>query len=210
MMIKRAAAVVCLIVFTFGLASAQQSATTTAPARKTTKKRAAPTSSVSAEIQQLRGMVEQQQRQIDDLKQQLVTRDQAVQSAQQQATAAQSAATQAATKADTAAADAATAQQTAASLKTDVGDLKGNATTTALALQDEQKRVNEMVESPLTLHYKGITITPGGFLAAETAYRTRGTASDVNTPFTSIPFAGSGAEHLSEFFGSGRQSRISL
>jgi len=154
--------------------------------------------------------VKQQQRQIDYLRQQLATRDLAVQSAQQQATAAQSAATQATTKADTAAADAATAQQTAATLKTDVGDLKGNATTTALAVQEEQKRVTEMIESPLAIHYKGITLTPGGFLAAETVYRTHGTASDVNTPFSSIPFGGSGAEHVSEFFGSGRQSRISL
>jgi len=211
-MIKRVAAVVCLIAFTFGLASAQQPSTTTGTTKKTTKsaKTKTATTGVSAEIQQLRGMVEQQQHEIDGLKQQLSARDQAVQSAQQSATAAQSAASQAASKADSAAADAATAQQAAASLKSDVGDLKGNATTTALALQEEQKRVTEMVESPLSLHYKGVTLTPGGFLAAETVYRTRGTASDVNTPFSSIPFAGAGGEHLSEFFGSGRQSRISL
>ncbi|MBV9609664.1 MAG: hypothetical protein JO187_08910, partial [Acidobacteria bacterium] len=209
-MITRVAAIVCVIVFTIGLASAQQP-TTPPSTRRTTKSRAkASTTGVSAEIQQLRGMVEQQQRQIDDLRQQLATRDQAVQSAQQQAVAAQSAATQAATQAAAAAADASTAQQAAASLKTDVGDLKGNATTTALALQEEQKRVTELTESPLALHYKGITITPGGFLAAETVYRQRGTASDVNTPFTSIPFPGSGAQHLSEFFGSGRQSRLTF
>jgi hypothetical protein len=216
MMIKRVAVVFLLTVFTLGFASAQQPGTTsgagstTGSSKKTTKARTKPTSSVSAEIQQLRGMVEQQQRQIDDLRQQLATRDQAVQSAEQQATAAQSAATQAATKADTAAADAATAQQAAATLKTDVGDLKGNATTTALAVQEEQKRVTEMIESPLAIHYKGVTLTPGGFLAAETVYRQHGTAGDVNTPLTSIPFPGADAFHQSEFFGSGRQSRITL
>ena len=64
--------------------------------------------------------------------------------------------------------------------------------------------------SPMAIHYKGITLTPGGFLAAESVYRSHGTASDVNTSFNSIPFSGAGAYHNSEFFGSGRQSRISL
>lgn len=63
---------------------------------------------------------------------------------------------------------------------------------------------------PLAIRFKGITLTPGGFLAAETVYRQHGTGSDVNTPFNSIPFAGSGGYHTSEFFGSGRQSRITL
>ncbi|HYA95157.1 MAG TPA: hypothetical protein VEC95_02690, partial [Terriglobales bacterium] len=57
---------------------------------------------------------------------------------------------------------------------------------------------------------KGVTLTPGGFLAAESAWRQHATASDVNTPFTSIPFPGNDAYHLAEFFGSGRQSRITL
>jgi len=67
-----------------------------------------------------------------------------------------------------------------------------------------------MFESPLAIHYKGITLTPGGFLAAESVWRQHAMASDVNTPFNSIPFNGADAAHLSEFFGSGRQSRITL
>jgi hypothetical protein len=65
-------------------------------------------------------------------------------------------------------------------------------------------------EAPTSIHIKGITLTPGGFFAAETAYRTRATSADVNTPFTSIPFNGNSLSKQSEFNGSGRQSRISM
>src|SRR5262249_40254107 len=64
--------------------------------------------------------------------------------------------------------------------------------------------------SPLALHYKGITITPGGFIAAETVWRSHGLGADVNTPFNSTTFNGAGQSHMSEFYGSGRQSRISM
>jgi hypothetical protein len=66
------------------------------------------------------------------------------------------------------------------------------------------------MESPLALHYKGITITPGGFLAAETVWRRAATGGDINTAFNSIPFPGSSQDHLSEFFASGRQSRVAM
>ena len=65
-------------------------------------------------------------------------------------------------------------------------------------------------ESPLTIHFKGITITPNGFTAAETVYRNRATSSDVNTSFTSIPYSASNLSKISEFNASGRQSRLAL
>jgi hypothetical protein len=65
-------------------------------------------------------------------------------------------------------------------------------------------------QGPLSIRYKGITFTPGGFLAAESVYRSHGLGADVNTPFNGIPFSGSNAAHLSEWFGSGRQSRLTL
>ncbi|HSS99345.1 MAG TPA: hypothetical protein VLK33_20060, partial [Terriglobales bacterium] len=40
--------------------------------------------------------------------------------------------------------------------------------------------------------------------------RQRGLASDINTPFNSVPMPGSSQSNLSEFFATGRQSRISL
>jgi TolA-binding protein len=63
---------------------------------------------------------------------------------------------------------------------------------------------------PTSIQFKGITLTPGGFFAAETVWRSKALASDVNTPFNSAPFEGASNAHMSEFQASGRQSRISM
>jgi hypothetical protein len=76
-------------------------------------------------------------------------------------------------------------------------------------VQETQKRVAGL-ESPLAIHYKGITITPGGFLAAETVWRQHAEGADINTALNSIPYSGSSQAHMAEFYGSGRQSRISM
>jgi hypothetical protein len=76
-------------------------------------------------------------------------------------------------------------------------------------LTETQKRVAGL-ESPLAIHFKGITLTPGGFLAAETVWRQRAVIADINTPFNSIPFSAAGQARQSEFYGSGRQSRASM
>jgi hypothetical protein len=55
-----------------------------------------------------------------------------------------------------------------------------------------------------------VSLTPGGFIAAETIYRTRATSGDIATPFTGIPFAAADLAHVSENAFSGRQSRASL
>ena len=65
-------------------------------------------------------------------------------------------------------------------------------------------------DQPTSLRYRGITLTPGGFMAAETVWRQKTLASDVNTPFNSVPFDGASQAHISEFNASGRQSRISM
>jgi len=65
-------------------------------------------------------------------------------------------------------------------------------------------------EQPTSIHYKGVTLTPGGFFAAETVWRQKALGADINTPFNSIPFDGASNTHTNEFFGSGRQSRISM
>src|SRR5208337_2968917 len=84
------------------------------------------------------------------------------------------------------------------------------ATNSALSLQETQKSIMGSLESPMAVHFKGITLTSGGFLAAETVWRSHALGSDINTPFNSIPYDGANASSLSEFFGSGRQSRLSL
>ena len=176
-----------------------------AKAKKTTS------ATISAkDVQELKDALAAQQQQIQQLKQQLDQRDQAWQQTQQQLQQAQTAASDAQAKAQQAAADAGQQQQAVSDLKTDVSDLKLNSTNTALSLQETQKNIQTSLESPMAIHYKGITITPGGFLAAETVYRQHATGSDINTPFNSIPFPGSSQSAMSEFYGSGRQSRLSM
>lgn len=92
------------------------------------------------------------------------------------------------------------------SLQTEVAALKSTSTT--LTTKVEQATTN--LAHPETIHFRGVELTPGGFLAAETVNRQRAVGADVNTPFNAIPFAGQSAGVLSEFNASGRQSRISL
>lgn len=63
------------------------------------------------------------------------------------------------------------------------------------------------MHGPLSIRFKGITITPGGFAAAEFVRRSRALAADVTTPFNSLTMPGASQSTLSEFFGSARQSR---
>jgi hypothetical protein len=165
---------------------------------------------VSKQLEDMKDAISAQQQQIQQLQQQISTRDQAIQNLQQQVTQAQSAAQQA----QQAASAAANSQSTASAdqigaLQHDVTDLKTVSGNTVNELQETQKRVAGL-ESPLAIHYKGITITPGGFLAAETVWRQRGEGADINTALNSIPYPGSSQAHMSEFYGTGRQSRLSM
>ncbi len=63
---------------------------------------------------------------------------------------------------------------------------------------------------PISIRFKGVTLTPGGFFAAETVFRTKGIADDINTNFKNVPFPGASGSQLTELNFSGRQSRISL
>jgi hypothetical protein len=195
-------------------APASQTSSSTTSKSTTSKKRTARTStaagSESAKLDRLEQAIQAQQQQIQELRQELQTRDQAVQQLQQRLDQSQSAAAQVASKADAAASAASQQQQTVTELKNDVTDLKQNSTSAALSLQETQKNIQSSLESPLALHYKGITITPGGFLAAETVWRQRAEAADVNTNLNAIPFSGATQAKIPEFYGSGRQSRVSM
>jgi len=63
---------------------------------------------------------------------------------------------------------------------------------------------------PTSITFKGITLTPGGFMVAESVWRQHALSADVNTPFNGIPFEGASNAHTTEFNASGRQSRISM
>ena len=207
---KRVTAVALSFVLTCGAFAAppQDAGKATTAKPKSAKKSA--TSSVAKDLQDMKQALEAQQQQIQQLRQDVQTRDGRIQQLEQKVDQNQAAASQAQAKADSAASQAAQQDQTVSALKTDVTDLKSNATNVALSLQEEQKKVGEAIESPLALHFKGITITPGGFLAAETVWRQRALAADINSSFNSVPFPGATQSQMSEFFGSGRQSRVSM
>ncbi|HEX8925592.1 MAG TPA: hypothetical protein VF786_07350, partial [Terriglobales bacterium] len=192
---------IVLVAF-FALAASSLLAQSDKAPGKKQKVKAEANAQVMSELQAMKDALAAQQKQIDQLQQQVAQRDQALQQTQQQLSEAKSAAQQAQTTATEANANAQSAQSS-------ITDLKAADNTFAQQIQEDQKRVGSL-ESPTTLHYKGVSITPGGFLAAETVWRQHGTGSDINTPMNSINFPGAGAYHQSEFFGSGRQSRLSL
>ena len=61
-----------------------------------------------------------------------------------------------------------------------------------------------------SFHVGGVTVTLGGFLAAEGVYRTRNNVADIGSNFNTIPLAQSPNYHTGEFRGTARQSRLSL
>jgi multidrug efflux pump subunit AcrA (membrane-fusion protein) len=132
-----------------------------------------------------------------------------LQQANQNAAAAQAAAAQTQQQLDTAKQILGHNDEQVATLESAVTDLKTTSASMGVTVQAVQKTAKSM-ENPDSVHFMGVNLKPGGFLAAETVSRQRGVGGDVNTPFSSIPFAGQTAGELSEFNASGRQSRISL
>jgi len=194
------------------IAAQAQQGTATATTAKSVRKKADPKASgptISTQLSEMKQAIDAQQQQIKQLSDLIQGRDQKIQQLEQRLDQSQTVAAQAQSKADTAVAQTAEEQQSVMALKSDVTDLKTTATNSALTLQETQKRMGDL-ESPLAIHFKGITITPGGFMAAESVYRTRALGADINTPFNSLNFPGSGQNAISEFFGSGRQSRVSM
>ena len=86
---------------------------------------------------------------------------------------------------------------------------QGNAPPTAQNPQDSGTMPRPSpIEGPLTIRFRGISITPGGYAAAEFVRRSRALGADVSTPFNSLTMPGASQSSVPEFFGSGRQSKI--
>jgi hypothetical protein len=73
---------------------------------------------------------------------------------------------------------------------------------------DTPQTFNKQMEGTTTIHFRGINITPGGYAAAEFIRRSRALAADVSTPYNSVTMPGASQSQIPEFFGSGRQSKI--
>jgi Skp family chaperone for outer membrane proteins len=182
----------------------------TPPAKKQTATRKAKTPPPPTVAEQIQTLKQELEGEINGLKADLAAKDAQLRQAQQAAADAQAAAEKAQAAASTqqqAVSDNASAVTT---LQTTVTDMKAANASAVASLSDETAAVKKSIANPTALHYKGINITPGGFMAAETVYRQKATGADIPTALSSIPFNGANTAQLSEFFGSGRQSRLSL
>ncbi len=104
-------------------------------------------------------------------------------------------------------------QQQAASLELATNSATTTWTANAKGLQQrlqEMQKSLQGLEHPTVLHYKGITLAPGGFISADFLVRSRNENADVSSNFGATPFGGVANSHLSEFRGSSRASRLFL
>ena len=166
---------------------------------------------IAAEMEELRQALQAQQEQLQMLKEELAKRDREIEAAREAAAAANSRASEANVKATAAEATSNEVKSTAAALNTSVADLAASnaaIVNSSVAAPADGKPPEE--KGPATIHFKGIDITPGGFIEAATINRQRALSSDINTPFTSIPFSGNSTGKLTEMNFSARQSRLSL
>jgi prefoldin subunit 5 len=166
------------------------------------------TSSLEEQIQALR---REMQSQIDSLKQDLATKDAQLQKAQQDAAEARAAATKAETDAQTQQTAVTENNSAVSTLQSTVSDLKSNQASLATTVSDETTKIKKAINSPDAIHFKGATISfTGSFIAAETVNRTTATGGGLNTAFTGVPLQNSDAYQMSEFQGTGRQSRLAI
>jgi hypothetical protein len=179
-------------------AKAAEGSAPAAKATGTVKAEASPkpeTSNMELELEQLRDLLQQQTQELQAQRAALHEQQQKMQALEDQLKMAN------APRENISAAPGNAVNASTVSLGSNV------ASATASYNGDQDKKPDE---SPTSIHYKGITITPGGFLAAETVWRERGLTNDVNTDFKAIPFNAASISKISEFNASGRQSRISL
>jgi len=172
----------------------------------TKKEQAPPGPTVEEQINALKSDL---QGQINQLKGDLSTKDAELKQAQQQAADAQAAAARAQQAADSQAAALNENSAAVSTLQSTVKDINANSASLASSISDTQTSIKKAIENPTALHYKGVTITPGGYMAGESVWRSKATGGDIPTAFTSIPYEGSDLYSLSEFYGSARQSRVS-
>lgn len=177
--------------------SASAPATAKTKTSTTAKSAAAPT--VTEQLQQLndrlaaqQSQIQQQQSQIQQLQQ---TNTHLQQQVEQQGQTLQSSVQQ-----------AAAAQDGVNSLHTTVTDIQSTTQATSNALLANKKSVDAL-ENPVAIHYKGITITPGGWLESTFFVAGRNENIDLTSNFGAVPFNGVANSNLTSFGATARGSR---
>jgi hypothetical protein len=166
---------------------------------------------IAKELEELRQTLQTQQEQLQMLKDALAKRDREVEDARKAAADANARAAEASSKAAEAANGTSEVRTSETSLNASVNDLKASndAIKTSLAKQEEAaKKAAE--KGPTTIRYKGVNITPGGFVEAATINRQRAESADINSNFNAIPYPNNALGKLSEMNLTGRHSRLTL
>jgi hypothetical protein len=167
-------------------------------------------SGVAALQQQMQQMHDDLQGQIDVLRQQLAQRDEEVTALREAGAQQASASTLAAAAANRKIDD--TVLETER-LQTQVQQHEHEQQLTLATVQRvsvQQQELRRDLDEPKSIHYKGVTLTPGGFLAAESIWRQRAMNADIYTDYNLTPYRNSGQSGTSEWIPSARQSRLSL
>ena len=170
-----------LAALTAGAWAQTEVASNTAPAKDPAPAAAtpAPAPVTAADVQALKDALAAQQLQIQKLTEQL----------QRQQDAQQSPAN-AAAKADTTPTQANPPQQIAALGTPAPAQQEAAPAPAAAATQESEQVYNKQMEGPLTLHFRGINITPGGYAEGAFVRRSKGLAADLPTPFNSVAMPG--------------------
>jgi hypothetical protein len=224
---RKLAALVLSVFLTSGVAFADSPKDADAPAPKASepakpkaaaKKATKTDAEIAAELEELKQAMQAQQEQLELLKEELSKRDKQIDEAREAAAAANERASEASTKAVEAVNASAEAKSNEATLTSSVTDLKASNAALTTTVNTVAATTNaggsgnpqNSEDGPASIKFKGITLTPGGFVAAETTTRQRATGSDINTPFNSIPYPGNALSKVGESNFTGRQSRLSL
>jgi hypothetical protein len=158
-------------------------------------KPAAPASpSLENQLQQLRDLLEAQSRQLQMQNEQLKEQQRKMQAMEEQMKNVSSSSSNSDTLMNEA----------------DMGGLGSNPAIGGVKVTNLPNQDKKEDDSPTTIRFKGITLTPGGFLAAEGVWRSRALSGDVNTDFRAIPMPGFSQAKVSELNFSGRQSQLNL
>jgi hypothetical protein len=224
---RKLAALVLSVFMTSGVAFADTPKDADAPAPKASepakpkaaaKKATKTDAEIAAELESLKQAMQAQQEQLELLKEELAKRDKQIDEAREEAAAANSRAVEASTKAGEAENASAEVKSSEATLTSSVADLKTSNAALTSTVNSVAATTNaggassggQNAEEPAAIRFKGITLTPGGFVAAESVTRTRATSSDINTPFNSTPYPGNALSQVNESNFTARQSRLSL
>jgi hypothetical protein len=177
-------------------------------------------SDLECKLQQAQDQIQRQQGQIDQLQKSLQDSITALQLDQQAIEVSVQQAKEQANAAEVTASGAGAAvakvensvnafSETLKTENTEVEKVKDDVASVDTALHAQGEKLQGL-EEPDVIHYKGLEITPGGFLEGTSIVRNRNENADLASSFSAIPLNGTSNSKLSEYRGTARDSRLSM